>query len=50
MFCNSDGWQKISDFFNNFDNAVQYGDLDNYLSYGVILENNFEFISHLYSL
>jgi len=42
VFCNSDGWNKISDFIRNFDNAVQCGGPDNHLSHGVLLENDFE--------
>lgn len=42
VFCNSDGWNKISDFFKNFDNAVQCGGPNNHLSYGILLENDFE--------
>ena len=42
VFCNSDGWNKVSDFFKNFDNAVQCGGPSNHLSHGVLLENDFE--------
>lgn len=42
VFCNSDGWNKISDFIKNFDNAVQCGGPSNHLSHGVLLENDFE--------
>lgn len=42
VFCNSDGWNKVSDFFKNFDSAVQCGGPSNHLSHGVLLENDFE--------
>lgn len=42
VFCNSDGWNKIGDFFKNFDNAVQCGGPSNHLSHGLLLENDFE--------
>lgn len=42
VFCNSDGWNKISDYFKNFDNAVQCGGPSNHLSHGILLENDFE--------
>lgn len=37
VFCNSDGWNKVSDYFKNFDNAVQCGGPSNHLSHGVLL-------------
>ncbi len=42
VFCNSDGLNKTSDYFKNFDNAVQCGGPSNHLSHGVLLENDFE--------
>ena len=42
VFCNSDGWRKVSDLLGNFDNATQCGGPLNHLSHGVLLLNDFE--------